>query len=466
MNTDSVFFISCFLPVCLAVYVLIPWLRGKNAVLLLLGLLFYSFGSVGGVAILVLAALANYLLGLALQGKAGRKPVLIAGIAANLAFLAAYKYLDFVLANVLGLPQLALGLAAPIGISFYTFKNISYLADTWKKPESGTRSFWDFLLYLSFFPQIMAGPITRFADFGPQIRQRSVTLEGVCTGLRRFVIGLSKKLLIAGTLATVADGVFALEGGTWDLRLAWLAAIGYSLQIFFDFSGYSDMAIGLGRVFGFQTPENFDYPYIAPTVGDFWRRWHISLSFWFRDYLYIPLGGNRKGKARSALNKAIVFTLCGVWHGAAWTFLVWGAWHGLLSALESLQVIPARRLQASRGGRILGRVYTLLAVCLGFVMFRAAAVTQGFSMIGAMFAGFSFTDSSTVLLHKLLTGETVAALAAGVLLSMPVGRWFARQKKLQPILEPAGYVLTLVLLVLCIAKLASGGFAPFIYTQF
>lgn len=463
MNPDSVLFLSIFLPLCLAVYWLIPRTKGKNVVLLVASLVFYSFGSLAGLLILFGCALVNCLLG---QWVSGRKGLLIAGVALNLALLAFYKYLDFTLSDVLGLPQLQLGLAAPIGISFFTFKSISYLVDTWRDRETGTRSFWELLLYLSFFPQVVAGPIARFSDFGPQLRSRSITLENAAAGIRRFLVGLSKKLIFAGTLGAIVDTVFGLEGGVPDLRLAWLAAICYSLQIYFDFSGYSDMAIGLGQAFGFTTRENFQYPYIATTLGNFWRRWHISLSSWFRDYLYIPLGGNRRGKARAGLNKLIVFTLCGIWHGAAWTFVVWGLWHGLLSMLESVNVIPAKKLESSRGMRIVGRVYTLLAVCLGFVMFRATSLEQGFSVIGTMFTGFAFTDSATVLLHRLLSGENVAIILLGILFVMPVKNWVAGNEKLSKVLEPVSYLAVLVLLVLCIGKLASGGFAPFIYGQF
>ncbi len=459
MNTDSVIFISCFLPLCLGAYWLIPWNKGKNWVLLIFGLLFYSFGSLSGLLVLLASALVNYLLGLALQRDCCRKGAVIAGVAGNLLLLGAYKYLDFFLSGVLGLPGVELGLSVPIGISFFTFKSISYLVDTYRSKETGTKSFRDLLLYLSFFPQVMAGPITRFREFGPQVQNRSESLTAAAAGLRRFILGLSKKLILAGTLGAVVDAVFSLEGGAPDLRLAWLAAISYMLQIYLDFSGYSDMAIGLGQVFGFRTPENFQYPYIAPTVGNFWRRWHISLSSWFKDYVYIPLGGNRKGAARAALNKAIVFALCGIWHGAAWTFVVWGLWHGLLSALESLQPIPAKKLESSR---IVGRVYTLLAVCLGFVMFRATSVSQGFQMIGTMFAGFNFTETATVLLYRLLSGETVAILAMSVAACLPWKTWLGGKKWL----EPVGYVVALVLLVLCLAKLATGGFTPFIYAQF
>ena len=463
MSPDSVLFISVFLPLCLAIYWLIPRMKGKNIVLLAASLVFYSFGSLSGLFILLGCALVNFLLGL---WVGGRRPVMVLGVALNLGLLAFYKYLDFTLSSILGLPQLQLGLAAPIGISFFTFKSISYLVDTWRDKETGTRSFWQLLGYLSFFPQVVAGPIARFCDFAPQLQNRSVTVEDAAAGIRRFTVGLAKKLILAGTLGNIVDTVFQLEGGPGDLRLAWLAAVCYSLQIYFDFSGYSDMAIGLGRAFGFTTRENFQYPYIAPTLGNFWRRWHISLSSWFKDYLYIPLGGNRKGKARAGLNKLIVFTLCGIWHGAAWTFLVWGLWHGLFSMLESLHVIPAKKLESSRGMRVLGRGYTLLVVCLGFVMFRATSLTQGFAVIGTMFAGFRFTDAATVLLHQLLSVENLAIIGLSILFSMPVKDWLGSNKRLSALLEPASYVGALVLLVLCIAKLASGGFAPFIYGQF
>ena len=465
MNVDSIFFISCFLPFSVVLYYLVPKIKVKNIIMLVLGLLFYSFGSISGLITLILAATVNYLLGLWLKLDRFRKGILTVGIVANLLFLAVYKYLGFVLNEIIGLESFELSFAVPLGISFFTFKSISYLIDTYKNPSVGTKSYFDLLLYISFFPQIMAGPIARFTDFGPQLKARELSIENVATGVRRFIVGLSKKLIFAGTLGSVVDTVFALEEGL-DIRLAWLGAIGYSLQIYFDFSGYSDMAIGLGKMFGFNTLENFNYPYIASSVGGFWRRWHISLSSWFKDYLYIPLGGNRKGKWMAALNKAIVFTLCGIWHGANWTFLLWGFWHGLLSAVESLQIVPTKRLDASKGGRIVGRIYTLLAVCIGFVMFRATTVGEGFSVISAMFTGFSLTDASTALLHSLLNGETVAVLVLGIIFSMPVKNLFEKPSKLKPVFEVLSYVAVLLLFVLSVGKLASGGFAPFIYAQF
>ncbi len=465
MSSDSIFFISLFLPLSIAVYYAIPNLKVKNYILLALSLLFYSFGSLSGLLVLLGAVTVNYLLGLLLYGERFRRGVLAIGVVGNLAFLAVYKYLGFVLNDIFGFENADLGLAVPLGISFFTFKSISYLIDTYKSNGNGTRNYFDFALYISFFSQIAAGPIARFADFKPQLLARTLSLENLTSGVRRFIVGLSKKLIIAGTLGSVVDTVFEMESGL-DIRLAWLGAVGYSLQIYFDFSGYSDMAIGLGQMFGFKTEENFNYPYVASSIGNFWRRWHISLSSWFRDYLYIPLGGNRKGRWRAALNKAVVFTLCGIWHGANWTFLLWGFWHGLLSAVESLGIVPTKKWDASRGGRIVGRIYTLLAVCLGFVMFRASTVAEGFAVIGAMFTGFDFTDSATVLFNTLLNGETVAILILGVIFSMPVPSWLSRFTKLRPVLEVLSYIGVLVLFILCIGKMASGGFAPFIYAQF
>lgn len=454
MNFDALFFISCFLPLALALYYIVPGERGKNVLLLISGLAFYCFGSLQGLLILLASSLVNFLLGLRIQSGKRAKLWLGIGIAANLGLLGLYKYLDFLVGSVLGLPQLQLGLAAPLGISFFTFKCVSYLVDAKRDGEQGTKRYFDFLLYVSFFPQIVAGPITRFGDFRRQLTGRK--LDTPAPGLRRFIVGLGKKALLSGGLGRIVDSVFALEAAHLDARLAWLGAIAYSLQIYFDFSGYSDMAIGLGRMFGFETAENFNFPYIASSITDFWRRWHISLSSWFRDYLYIPLGGNRRGRWRTALNKMIVFWLCGLWHGAAWTFLVWGAWHGLLSALESLGWVKPKG--------VLGRIYTLLAVCLGFVMFRSGSMGQGFGMIGAMAAGFSVTTAGTAALFGLLTWENACLLVLGAALCLPWSRWIARRNWRWT--APLSYAACAVLFALCLVKLASGGFAPFIYAQF
>ena len=456
---DNIFFLSCILPLALVLHWVIPWMKGKNVVLLLVSLVFYAFSGLTGLLLLLGAAVVNYLLGLVLKTKF-RKIAMIAGVALDIGFLCAFKYLDFILGDILGLAHLQPGLIAPLGISFFVFKCISYLVDGYRDEGQVTGNFGKLLLYISFFPQITMGPITRFNEFEPQLKERTLSLDQTALGLRRFAAGLGKKILIAGTLASVVDGVFAMEAV--DIRLAWVGAIAYCLQLYFDFSGYIDMVIGLGVALGFATRENFNYPYIASTVGDFWRRWHMSLSTWFKDYLYIPLGGNRKGQLRAGINKCIVFLLCGLWHGAAWTFIIWGLWHGLFSLLESLNVIPAKRLQKSR---VLGHVYTLLVVCIGFVMFRSGTVAQGAQIIGAMFAGFKLTAAGTVELHKLLNAETVLMLVTGLVLSMPVSPKLL-DSEAGELMDKLAYIGAVVVFVLSVLKLAAGDFAPSIYAQF
>ena len=434
-------------------------------------LVFCAFGRLSGLILLVVFALVNWLLGLgAARGGRGGRAFVVLGVALDLAFLCAFKYLDFLLAPLLPGAAAAwkdLGLAAPLGISFFTFKAISCLIDTGREPEKGCRSPLHMLLYLSFFPQLAAGPITRFSDFAPQLRGRGRSAEDLALGLRRFILGLGKKLILASACARLADAAFR-EGAALSLPLAWLGAVGYLLQIYLDFSGYSDMAVGLGRIFGFRTPENFDHPYAAASVTDFWRRWHISLSLWFRDYVYIPLGGNRKGKARAALNKLIVFTLCGLWHGAAWTFVLWGLWHGLLSALETLGLPDPKRLNASRPGRALGHICTLLAVCLGFVLFRGESLAAAWRVIAAMFTPGSLSPAAAVLLRLTGNLRDLLLLLAGIVVCLPLGSLFPRLGKSlgEGKLRPLSFVLCFLLLALCLTELAAGGFAPFISTQF
>ncbi len=471
LNTDSAFFLLCFLPALGLLYYLLPGERVRNGLLLLGSLVFCAFGRLSGLILLIAFALVNWLLGLGAsrEGKTGRG-IMILGIVLDLTFLCACKYLGFLLSPLLPRSALAwkdLGLAAPLGISFFTFKAISYLIDTNREPVKVCRTPLQILLYLSFFPQLAAGPITRFSDFAPQLRGRVRSGEDLALGLRRFILGLGKKLILASACARLADAAFR-EGAALSLPLAWLGALGYLLQIYLDFSGYSDMAIGLGRMFGFRTPENFDHPYLTVSVTDFWRRWHISLSLWFRDYVYIPLGGNRKGKARAALNKLIVFALCGLWHGAAWTFVLWGLWHGLLSALETLGLPDPKRLAASRTGRVIGHVYTLLAVCLGFVLFRAESLAAAWRVIAAMFTPAVITPAAAEALRLVGNPRDLLLLLAGAAVCLPLGKLFPRlgESLGEGKLRPLSYLLCFLLLALCLAELAAGGFAPFIYTQF
>lgn len=454
MSFDSIFYLCCFMPLMLALYWLTPGVKFKNWLLLIIGLIFYSFGSISGLILLLVSALITYFLGVLIRQQKMAMPAMIIGVCGNLIFLLVYKYLGALLSQMFDFPEAAASLIAPIGISFFTFKNISYLIDGYRKQEAITVRLQDYMLYVSFFPQIMAGPITRFRDFSTQLQDRSYNLDKITSGLQRFILGLFKKVILCAVVGSAVDRIFPMEASVLDFRLAWIGAIGYMIQIYFDFSGYSDMAIGMGTMLGFHTPENFNYPYIASSVADFWRRWHISLSTWFKDYLYIPLGGNRKGQRRAALNKLIVFLLCGLWHGYGLTFLLWGLWHGVFSALESLKIIDTKKLP-----KALAHLYTLLVVCLGFVMFRAGSAEEGFRVIGAMFTGFFSTPATTIALHQILNPKTVTFLLGGCVFCTPLA------KKI-----PRPYIVRcigcLVLYFLCLAALASGGFTPFIYFQF
>ena len=468
MVFSSAIFLFCFLPAVFLLYRLPFGRRWQNALLACASLVFYAFGNLHYVPLFLLSVLLNYATGLLLGGRLQRsKPLIALNIVLNLGILCVFKYTDFLIGNanaLFGLTLKPVGLILPIGISFYTFQGLSYTIDVYRKPEEYSRSFLKLLLYISFFPQLIAGPIVRWGDIAAQIDERICTPEKTSAGIRRFLVGLGKKLLLADTAAIAADAVFAAS--LPDARLAWLGGICYSLQIYFDFSGYSDMAIGMGRMFGFSLKENFLFPYTADSIRDFWRKWHISLSTWFREYLYIPLGGSRCSRARAALNRLIVFFCTGLWHGANWTFVLWGLGHGLLSSLEGSGIIPVERLQKSIPGRILCRVYTLLSVMLLFTLFRADTVAQGFTMIAAMFR-FQALPEGALLLAKLSSPAMCAVLTAALVMALsPLGgRIHAflteeREKELVPDL------CCLLLMVLSVLSLAQSGFHPFIYFQF
>lgn len=357
----------------------------KNTWLLLASLVFYSFGQVYYLPLLLLSVALNYVCGRLAAGKYAKLGVTLAVIG-GIGLLAVFKYADFAIRTVNALCGLHLpltGIALPIGISFFTFQGLSYVIDVYREPQTVSHSFKKVLLYIAFFPQLIAGPIVKYHDIEQEIDSRRTTSQETALGIRRFICGLSKKLLLSNALGQMADTVFALPAGEIGMLAGWTGAICYTLQIYFDFSGYSDMAIGLGHMFGFHFRENFNYPYTATTIKEFWRRWHISLSGWFRDYLYIPLGGNRKGNARTWLNRFLVFFATGLWHGASWTFVLWGLWHGLFSVLEDCGAIPVDKLKGKR----IGQLYTLLVVVLGFTLFRADTLAQAGAMYAAMFSG-------------------------------------------------------------------------------
>lgn len=468
MVFSSPAFLFAFLPVCFILYRLLPNLRSKNALLTLASVVFYAFGEPVYVLLLLMSVIVNYLCGYFIVLRRPRKKLVLAlAVVINLGFLSVFKYTDFAVSTVnhaFGLDLALPGIALPVGISFFTFQGLSYVIDVYRDETLVSRDFLKLALYISFFPQLIAGPIVKYHDVSLQIDQRETYPALTAAGLRRFILGLSKKLLLSNTVGQMADLVFTAGSDQLDVRTAWLGAVCYCLQIYFDFSGYSDMAIGLGHMFGFHFLENFDHPYVSASIQEFWRRWHISLSSWFRDYLYIPLGGNRKGKLRTELNKCIVFFCTGLWHGASWNFVLWGLWHGLFMILEGF--LP-------KGGklrRILGHASTLLIVLLGFVLFRADTLSDAGLVFAKMFAGTEITLQSTALLRSMLTPYNLFILSLSVVFSLPLlprVKRFAGGSGMAPALLRIGsYGVSAALFALCIMNLAGSQFNPFIYFRF
>jgi alginate O-acetyltransferase complex protein AlgI len=475
---SSVAFLFYFLPITVAAYLLAPQ-RAQNAVLLIASLIFYTWGGGAMVLLLFVSIFVDYICG-KMAGRAylekndrRRKLAVTLSLVANLGLLGTFKYANFVVAQLnhlgaaLGLGTIAwTSIALPIGISFFTFQSMSYTLDVARGRVEPVRNLLRFSLFVALFPQLVAGPIVRYRDIAEQIAERHPGLEDVARGALRFAHGLVKKVVVADAAGAIADGFFGLPS-SHDLTTvaAWTAVAAYTVQIYFDFSGYSDMAIGLGRVFGFRFPENFDRPYSAVSITDFWRRWHMTLSSWFRDYLYIPLGGSRKGEARTYLNLAIVFVLCGFWHGANWTFLVWGIYHGLLLVGE--RALGLRALEEAPRARWLRRGITLLLVMVGWVLFRSTSLTQAGDILQAMFSlrGLHFSGWEYIAFtHREMWVMGVGMLVVFLPGSFVGGRFLQRDRLVS---ARVARILLLVLgLPYALLLVASGSFSPFLYFQF
>ena len=466
MVFSSTVFLFLFLPLALAGYYNPLW-KGRafrNGFLLLASLGFYAWGEPVFVFIMLLSIAVNWVLVLAMarhEEQRRRKPWLVVAISFDVALLVAFKYVSFIARNLgllLGNHSVALTIALPIGISFFTFQIMSYVFDVYYHTTTVQTSLVKLALYISMFPQLIAGPIVRYQTIAAEIEQRAENAGDFADGMTRFAIGLGKKLLIANYAGFIADRLFPLDG--LSVASAWLGALAYSLQIYFDFSGYSDMAIGLGRLFGFHFLENFNYPYTAVSITDFWRRWHISLSAWFRDYVYIPLGGKRVTKPRLVLNLLVVWLLTGVWHGANWTFVVWGLAYFALIAIERFTGFAVRL------NSVIARAYTLLCVLLLWVLFRAESLPLAGRYIAALFGfGASGFIDETFWLY-VNNGKWV--LLAGVLLSTPVARrcgaaLASRDMRVYRLVSALGVIaLFSVSLLVCI----KATYNPFIYFNF
>ena len=441
----------------------------QNALLLIASLIFYAWGEPKMVVLMVLVTLAAYGSGFAIVHFEARprakKAVLIATVVVILGNLVVFKYFNFLCRTLSFLGLTDPGIALPIGISFYTFQILSYVIDLYRGKIALQRNFFYLLMYVSFFPQLIAGPIVRYETVEQEIRARSVTMDDLAQGFRRFVVGLAKKLLLANQVAQVATIVYSGDPANYGSLMYWLAAVAYTLQIYFDFSGYSDMAIGLGRMFGFHFLENFNYPYISLSVTEFWRRWHISLSTWFRDYVYIPLGGNRCSRARNVWNLFVVWFLTGMWHGASWNFIAWGLWFFVLLVGEKL--LWGKALE--RLPSLVRHAYAMVLVVFSWVLFRAETLTAAAAYFAAMFGSSGVWCGSRTVYYAL---EFWPELLCCCIAALPVKQWLetALQKRDA---APARAVLTwgpklaaMALLACSYCKLVTGSFNPFIYFRF
>lgn len=466
MLFSSISFLYFFLPAVLILYFAAPK-KLKNTVLFVSGLVFYAWGEPKYVVIMLLSVFAGYVFGLLIEkfrGKRISKLFLILSVAVDLGLLVYFKYADFFIENfnaVTGLSVPLLNIALPIGISFYTFQILSYTVDVYRGDVAAQKNPINLGAYIAMFPQLIAGPIVRYSDVERELRSRKHTLEGIYGGILRFCVGFGKKILIANALGEFCENFKGTDEKT--VFLCWFYAVAFSLHIYFDFSGYSDMAIGLGKIFGFTFCENFDYPYISKSVTEFWRRWHMSLGQWFRDYVYIPLGGNRVSVLKHLRNIFIVWFLTGFWHGADWNFIVWGLYFAVLLTIEKLWL--GKYLKKSR---VLSRIYVLFLVAVSFVIFNASDMNEAVKCIGGMFGAdtVGFIDEQSVYYLK----NYAVTLLFAVVGSTPVPKNVAqklREKKagkiIVDILEP---VFIFTVLILCTAYLTDGSFNPFLYFRF
>ena len=473
MLFSSAIFLFGYLPLALAIHAVTPR-KWRNIPLFALSLLFYGWGEPVYVGVMLFSVTVAYLTGFPIgryreRDRPRARRWLLLSVALNLSVLIFFKYTNFIIEGLSLIPALDRvlhpieGLTLPIGISFYTFQIISYSVDLYRGDTETQRSYIAFGTYVALFPQLIAGPIVRYRDVNDQLLHRTVTVETFAAGVRRFVVGLGKKLLLGDTLAAVyayASTALLLDP---TVLSAWLGVVAFTLHIYFDFSGYSDMAIGLGRMLGFEFCENFNYPYLASSVTDFWRRWHISLSSWFREYVYIPLGGNRCGKARQYLNLAAVWLLTGLWHGAAWSFVLWGVFFLVLLVLEKAWLL--RVFSRNRMTRVLGHVWALLLVGIGWVIFDHTNLLEAARIVGALFGvGTSGVTSSTVTYETL---RLLPTLAVACLAATPYpARLYRRLCDRYPSVRASEPVLVIGTLVLSVAAMVAGSYSPFLYFNF
>lgn len=466
MVFSSTIFLCVYLPLVLLGYYICPK-KGRNLFLLIASLVFYAWGEPKYVFLMIFSILVNYIFGRLMdkhrENKKRLKLMLVLSVVIDIGLLSVFKYTDFIITNVnaiFGANFDLLNIALPIGISFYTFQAMSYTIDVYRNDVRVQKNLIDFGMYITMFPQLIAGPIVRYADVQDQLAERSVTTADFSEGIMRFVVGLGKKVLLANQMGAVWSEIYAL-GGDVSALMAWTGAIAYTFQIYFDFSGYSDMAIGLGRMFGFKFPENFRYPYQSVSITDFWRRWHITLSTWFKEYLYIPLGGNRYGLARQALNLLIVWSLTGFWHGAGWNFVMWGLYYFVILFIEKLFLLKA----LDKLPKLFRHVYALLLIVIGWVIFASDDVSVLLPYLGSMFGANGAIGGMDV--YTLLTKAVLLIICCVASTELPKKLFLSAAGAMN---EKAAFtlksVLMIALLALSMILLIGDSYNPFLYFRF
>ncbi len=477
MIFSSVAFISVFLPIVFILHQILPDIKAKNIMLIIFSLAFYAYGEPVYVFLMIASSIWNYFFALAVsrsEDPKKRKAVMVAAIVVNLLPLGYFKYTGFLFETInsifrtnLTVPQIAL----PIGISFFTFQALSYVIDVYRKRVNAEKNYFNVLLYITFFPQLIAGPIVKFHDVNEALSNRHATTTDMANGFRRFICGVGKKVILANVTGQITDTIFLLNIDDFNILAAWLGAVSCMLRVYYDFSGYSDMAIGMGQMFGFKFLENFNYPYTATTVKDYWNRWHISMTTWFTEYLYFPLGGNRRGVGRARFNMMVVFFMTGLWHGATWAYVLWGVMHGIFRVLEDVFKKFFKKLP-----KAIGYVYTMLVVSIGFSLLCVTSLRDWGVFIGKMFTGFDFSPEAMSIFMQYMTPWNIFVIIIAAVGAGPM-RWTSEKVKTMvlgdnvtgtkaKVLNVTLYVLSIVLLIICMIRLSSATYNPFIYFRF
>ena len=466
MVFSSIVFLYIFLPIMLIIYFIVPN-KFKNAVMIAASLIFFAWGEIRYIFIMLLLAVMDYICGKKInqywENKKKKRLFLFIDVSVNLLILFFFKYADFIIGNINNITHLnipLLHIPLPIGVSFNTFQSLSYIIDVYRGTVKYEKSFYNYLAYTTLFPQIIAGPIVRYENVDEELENKKISIDNFTVGIKRFIIGLGKKVLIANNIGALWNLIETGDYGNLTFVLAWFGIIAFALQIYFDFSGYSDMAIGLAKIFGMDFNENFNFPYISKSITEFWRRWHITLSSWFRDYIYIPLGGNRKGLVKQIRNILIVWFLTGAWHGASWNFILWGLYFGVILILEKIFILK----MLDKAGKICSHIYAIVLILIGWVIFAFEDLSKIGMYLQAMFNVNNFINNETLYYLRNYGGIAIIGIICSIaLVKKLIDKLNKFTNKSCKVVE---IIMYMMILILCTANLVSDSFNPFLYFRF